>query len=74
MRRLKCYYLSQPDAALNRCPTRVFVVAVQTAFRGSGEIEDGSTQLEDVICTLSTLIDHVSANNLRERSFILIRI
>lgn len=67
IRSLRSYYLSQPDAALNRCPTRVFVVAVQMAFKGSGEIEDGNTQLEDIICTLSTLIDHVSTAGSRGR-------
>lgn len=31
----------------------------RAAFSGSGELEDGGLELEDIICVLSSLIDHV---------------
>lgn len=43
-----------------QCPTWVLQQAVERCFRGSGEIEDGTMRIEDMIDVLATLIDHVS--------------
>lgn len=48
-----------------QCPTWVLLQAMQGCFAGSGEIEDGSVRIEDVVDVLSTLIDHVSARSLQ---------
>ncbi|KAK6905691.1 hypothetical protein I203_106521 [Kwoniella mangroviensis CBS 8507] len=55
---LKMYYSLDPTAPKNKCPTWIFVSSVYRTFLGSGEIEDGQVELEDVICVLSSLIDH----------------
>ncbi|KAL1410580.1 hypothetical protein Q8F55_004593 [Vanrija albida] len=54
---LRIYYETDAGAAKNRVPTWVFTAAVARAFAGTGELEDGSVTLEDVICVLSSLID-----------------
>ncbi|WVF70602.1 hypothetical protein IAT40_005394 [Kwoniella sp. CBS 6097] len=56
-RALKTYYSLDPSAAKNRCPTWVFLSATHQAFIGSGEIEDGNVELEDIICVISSLVD-----------------
>lgn len=43
-----------------QCPTWVLQQAVQRCFEGSGEIEDGTIGIVDVVDILATLIDHVS--------------
>lgn len=55
--RLVSYYTINPAASKNRCPTDVFVAATARTFKGTGELEDGTVALEDVICVLSSLID-----------------
>lgn len=35
----------------------MFTTAVAQAFEGTGELEDGTVALEDIICVLSSLID-----------------
>jgi hypothetical protein len=57
---LKYYYLLNPSAPKNRCPTSIFVTAASQAFRGSGEIEDGSITIEDIIVVIASLVDQVS--------------
>lgn len=66
--RLKHYYATVPSAAPPRCPTWVFVAAAQQAFAGSGELEEGTIILEDIICVLSSLIDQVCAISSRANS------
>ncbi|WVW82279.1 hypothetical protein I302_104285 [Kwoniella bestiolae CBS 10118] len=55
---VKSYYASDPNVPKNKCPTWVFVSSVYKTFLGSGGIEDGNVQLEDIICVISSLIDH----------------
>ncbi|KAK8865915.1 hypothetical protein IAR55_001063 [Kwoniella newhampshirensis] len=68
-RTLKCYYASDPTVAKNRCPTWIFFSAARRAFEGSGELEDGTITIEDIIVVLSSLIDqslilgHLSYSN-----------
>ena len=50
--------------ALNRCPTGVFLQSIRQAFKGTGEIEDGSLELEDLIVIIASCIDHVSCSTL----------
>ncbi|WVQ97325.1 hypothetical protein IAU59_004436 [Kwoniella sp. CBS 9459] len=57
-RALKTYYSLDPSAVKNRCPTWVFLSATHQTFVGSGEIEDGNVELEDIICVISSLVDH----------------
>lgn len=57
---LVAYYIASPSAPKNRCPTWVFETAAKQAFAGTGELEDGTIELEDIICVLSSLIDQVS--------------
>ncbi|ORY32307.1 hypothetical protein BCR39DRAFT_464718 [Naematelia encephala] len=56
---LKEYYLSNPSAPLNRCPTSVFLNGVRKTFQGSGEAEDGDITLEDIIVATASMVDHV---------------
>ncbi|OCF33358.1 hypothetical protein I316_05100 [Kwoniella heveanensis BCC8398] len=56
-RALQIYYSLDPSAAKNRCPTWVFLSATHQTFSGSGEIEDGNVELEDIICVISSLVD-----------------
>ncbi|WWC86234.1 uncharacterized protein L201_001107 [Kwoniella dendrophila CBS 6074] len=55
---LKLYYSLDPNLPKNKCPTWIFISSVYKTFLGSGEIEDGSIELEDIICVISSLIDH----------------
>jgi hypothetical protein len=57
---LRMYYQTSPGVALNRCPTNIFLNAIRQAFRGTGEIEDGTIELEDLIVIIASCIDHVS--------------
>ncbi|WVR05884.1 hypothetical protein IAU60_002910 [Kwoniella sp. DSM 27419] len=54
---LKTYYALDPGATRNRCPTWIFVSAAYKTFLGSGEIEEGAVDLEDIICVISSLVD-----------------
>ncbi|WWD17899.1 hypothetical protein CI109_102344 [Kwoniella shandongensis] len=54
---LKIHYNLDPTAAKNRCPTSIFISAAHQAFANSGELEDGSIGLEDIIVVISSLID-----------------
>lgn len=54
------YYQTSPGVALNRCPTNIFLNTIRQAFRGTGEIEDGTIELEDLIVIIASCIDHVS--------------
>jgi hypothetical protein len=54
------YYQTSPGVALNRCPTHIFLNAIRQAFKGTGEIEDGTIELEDLIVIIASCIDHVS--------------
>lgn len=54
------YYQTSPGVPLNRCPTGVFLKTIRAAFAGSGEIEDGAFELEDLIIVIASCIDHVS--------------
>jgi hypothetical protein len=56
---LRLYYRTSPGAALNRCPTNIFLNAIRQAFEGTGEIEDGTIELEDLIVIIASCIDHV---------------
>jgi len=60
---LKLYYQSSPQAPLNRCPTSMFLKTVRSAFAGTGEIEDGGFELEDLIVVVASCIDHVSISH-----------
>lgn len=62
--RLKAYYIASPSAPKNRCPTWVFTTAAARAFAGTGELEDGTIVIEDIICILSSLIDQVNLLNM----------
>ncbi|WWC58748.1 uncharacterized protein I303_101292 [Kwoniella dejecticola CBS 10117] len=55
---LKTYHQMDPSLPKNKCPTWIFVSATYRTFLGTGEIEDGTIELEDIICVLSSLIDH----------------
>jgi len=57
---LRMYYQTSPGVALNRCPTNIFLNAIRKAFQGTGEIEDGTIELEDLIVIIASCIDHVS--------------
>ena len=57
---LKAYYLLNPDAPKNRCPTWGFIIAAQRAMERSAETEQEKIVIEDVICIISSLIDQVS--------------
>jgi hypothetical protein len=58
------YIHCRPIAATKtHCPTWVLMEAMEVCFRGSGEIEDGTLRMEDVIDVLSTLIEHVSQSS-----------
>lgn len=57
---LRLYYQTTPGVALNRCPTSIFLQSIRQAFRGTGEIEDGTIELEDLIVIIASCIDHVS--------------
>ena len=52
--------LNPTAAAKSQCPTWVMLQATQQCFKGSGELEDGDVNMDDVVCALSSLIDHVS--------------
>ena len=56
---LRLYYQTSPGVALNRCPTTIFLNAIRQAFKGTGEIEDGTIELEDLIVIIASCIDHV---------------
>jgi hypothetical protein len=56
---LRMYYQRSPGVALNRCPTNIFLYAIRQAFMGTGEIEDGTIELEDLIVIIASCIDHV---------------
>jgi hypothetical protein len=58
--RLRLYYTLEPSGVRNRCPTWILTAAASKAFAGSGEVEDGTIGLEDVICVAASLIDQVS--------------
>lgn len=58
---LQIYYSLNPSAKRGRCPTSLFVHAAQQAFSGSGEIEDGSITIEDIIVVIASLVDQVSS-------------
>jgi hypothetical protein len=58
---LRMYYQTSPGVALNRCPTSIFLNAIRQAFKGTGEIEDGTIVLEDLIVIIASCIDHVSS-------------
>ena len=58
---LRMYYQTTPGVALNRCPTNIFLNAIRQAFKGTGEIEDGTIELEDLIVIVASCIDHVSS-------------
>lgn len=60
MKSLWLYYRSLPGVALNRCPTSIFLQTIRKAFEGTGEIEDGTIELEDLIVIIASCIDHVS--------------
>jgi hypothetical protein len=45
---------------MNRCPTSIFLQSIKQAFKGTGEIEDGTIELEDLIVIIASCIDHVS--------------
>lgn len=59
------YSLNQAQFAdytkVKSCPTRIFVSATAAAFDGSGELEDGTITLVDIINVLCSLIDQVRA-------------
>lgn len=57
---LRLYYQTSPGVALNRCPTSIFLQSIRQAFKGTGEIEDGTIELEDSIVIIASCIDHVS--------------
>jgi len=57
---LALHYQLGSGVSLNRCPTSIFLDVAQAAFAGSGELEDGTLVLEDIIVILSSLIDQVS--------------
>jgi hypothetical protein len=63
------YSLNQAQFAdytkVKSCPTRVFVSATAAAFDGSGELEDGTITLVDIINVLCSLIDQVSERVLK---------
>ena len=59
---LRMFYAVNPSVRRDRCPTWVFLTAMTAAFKGSGEPEEGDIRIEDVICTLSSLIDQVSSS------------
>lgn len=54
---LKLYYATNPSAPKNRCPTWVFLAAANRAFEGTGEAEDGTFTMEDIVCIVASLID-----------------
>lgn len=54
---LKLYYRADPMANKGRCPTWIFIAAASQAFAGSGEIEDATIGIEDIIVIVSSLID-----------------
>ena len=56
---LKLYYATNPSAPKNRCPTWVFLAAANRAFEGTGEAEDGTFTMEDIVCIVASLIDQV---------------
>jgi hypothetical protein len=56
---LRIYYATNPSAPKNRCPTWVFLTAATKAFEGSGQLEDGTVSMEDIICVIASLIDQV---------------
>lgn len=58
-------YYQTPGATKHRAPTWVFLAAAQRAFAGSGELEDGTLALEDIVCTIASLIDQVSCFSFR---------
>jgi hypothetical protein len=58
------YYQTSPGVPLNRCPTGVFLKTIRAAFAGSGEVEGGAFELEDLIVVIASCIDHVSVINL----------
>lgn len=60
---LRDWYMLKPDAPKGRCPTWVFLAATRKAFKGSGDLEDGDVQKEDVIVALSSLIDQVGVEH-----------
>lgn len=60
MNSLWLYYRTLPGVALNRCPTSIFLQTIRKAFEGTGEIEDGTIELEDLIVIIASCIDHVS--------------
>ncbi|WWC66245.1 uncharacterized protein I206_100146 [Kwoniella pini CBS 10737] len=55
---LKFYHQFDSSLPKNKCPTWIFISAVHKTFLNTGEIEDGSIELEDIICIISSLIDH----------------
>ncbi|WRT64128.1 uncharacterized protein IL334_001057 [Kwoniella shivajii] len=55
---LRMYYQLDPTAPKNKCPTWIFISVMHKTFLGSGEVEDGNIELEDIICVISSLIDH----------------
>lgn len=57
--RLSAYRATTPDASPDFCPTWVFEAAARAAFAGTGELEDGTIVIEDIISVLSSLIDQV---------------
>ncbi|WVO17900.1 hypothetical protein L204_105598 [Cryptococcus depauperatus] len=54
---LKIFYMTEPTAIKNRCPTWIFVSAAAITFTGSGEIEDGTITIDDIIVVVASLID-----------------
>jgi len=41
----------------------MFLKTVRSAFAGTGEIEDGGFELEDLIVVVASCIDHVSISH-----------
>ena len=57
----KYYVLANPDKGeRGHCPTWVLKQAVELAFMGSGEVEEEQVGVDDIVCMIASLIDHVS--------------
>ncbi|WVQ85670.1 hypothetical protein IAT38_007836 [Cryptococcus sp. DSM 104549] len=55
---LKIHYALTPDDIPRAvCPTWVYVTAMSLVFAGSGEVEEGSIGVEDILTTVASLID-----------------
>lgn len=45
---------------------------MEVVFKGSGEVEEGKLGVDDVVCTIASLIDHVRAGLASDSSWLII--